>query len=382
MFPTILAAVILIATAATVLRTLLGERRLQRLEDQDPTGIEHWPSVSIVVAARNEERHIQVAIESLVEIDYDDCEILVVNDRSTDRTGAILESLATRHERLTVRTVDQLPAGWLGKNHAQWVGARAARGEYLLLTDADVVMDPPTLRHAMAFTLREEADHVAASPGTIMPTLMLQAFVVLFVDVFALFTRPWKVSDPKSAAHVGIGAFNLVRAEIYQAVGTHQRIAMRPDDDLKLGKIIKLAGYRQRFVIGTDMIRVPWYGSLGELISGMEKNAFSGVDYRVWMVVGGTAVLVLFGIWPFLAVWVTDGVDRLLYLATILLLLLRSLRTALRMRQQVWSAFFVPITIGLLIYIQWRAMLLTYINGGIRWRDTHYALEELKANKV
>ena len=85
---------------------------------------------------------------------------------------------------------------------------------------------------------------------------------VLFVNLFAVFTRPWKVADPKSSAFIGIGAFNMVRTEVYQAVGTHQTIAMRPDDDLKLGKIIKVQGFRQRILLGANMIRVPIYPML------------------------------------------------------------------------------------------------------------------------
>ena len=305
-----------------------------------------------------------------------------MNDRSTDGTAEILQRLAAQHARLTILHVLELPTGWLGKNHAQWFGAQRAHGEYLLFTDADVVMDTQTLRHGMAYVLREQADHLTASPDPLMPSLMLQAFVILFVNMFGVFTRPWKVADPSSSAFVGIGAFNLVRADVYQAVGTHRTIAMRPDDDVKLGKIIKAQGYRQRVLFGTDMIRVPWYGSLRELLIGMEKNAFAGIDYRVSVLVCATVTLVLLAIWPFVAIWVLSGAAQYMYAGTVLLLLGRSLMTAVEMRQSCWGAMLLPIAVLLLIVIMWRAMLLTYVNDGIRSRDTHYSLAELKANKV
>jgi cellulose synthase/poly-beta-1,6-N-acetylglucosamine synthase-like glycosyltransferase len=382
MWWTILAAVTLIIVVGAVLQIEIGNRRISALRDQAPAPRTPCPRVSIVVAARNEQQHVESAIQSFLQLDYGDLEIIAVNDRSTDRTGDILQALAAHHAALQVEHVLELPAGWLGKNHAQWRGAQRARGEYLLFTDADVVMDPLTLRRAIAYVTRQEADHVTISPHPVMPSLILQAFVVLFINLFALFLRPWKVADPHSSAFIGIGAFNLVRRDVYEAVGTHQTIAMRPDDDVKLGKIIKSNGYRQRVLFGNDMIRVPWYDSVRALILGMEKNAFSGVDYRIWLVLLSTAVLLATVVWPFVAVWVLSGPARYLYTAVVLLLLVRSWITARDLHQSRWSPLLLPLVVLLLIYIQWRAMLLTYIRGGIRWRDTHYPLADLKANRV
>ncbi len=379
---TILAAVTFLAVFGTFLRILLGNRRIEKLGNQDPDGLSEWPCVSVVVAARNEQANMEPAIMSLLHLDYDDYEVIVVDDRSADRTGEILDALARQYQRLKVLHVAQLPAGWLGKNHALWCAAQQARGVYLLFTDADVVMEPTSLRCAIAYARQREVDHLAVSPDAVMPSLMLQAFVVLFVNLFAIYVRPWKVADPKSSAFIGIGAFNLVRQDVYRAVGTHQVIAMRPDDDVKLGKIIKAQGFRQHVLFGTDMVRVPWYTSVRELVLGLEKNAFSGVDYRISLVVAATVVLLLCDIWPFIAVWILSGPAQYFYAATIVVLLGHALITATDMRQSRWSALLFPVAVTMWIFIQWRAMLLTFIHGGIRWRDTHYSLAELKANKV
>ena len=379
---TILAAVTFLAVFGTFLRILLGNRRIEKLGNQDPDGLSEWPCVSVVVAARNEQANMEPAIMSLLHLDYDDYEVIVVDDRSADRTGEILDALARQYQRLKVLHVAQLPAGWLGKNHALWCAAQQARGVYLLFTDADVVMEPTSLRRAIAYARQREVNHLAVSPDAVMPSLMLQAFVVLFVNLFAIYVRPWKVADPKSSAFIGIGAFNLVRQDVYRAVGTHQVIAMRPDDDVKLGKIIKAQGFRQHVLFGTDMVRVPWYTSVRELVLGLEKNAFSGVDYRISLVVAATVVLLLCDIWPFIAVWILSGPAQYFYAATIVVLLGHALITATDMRQSRWSALLFPVAVTMWIFIQWRAMLLTFIHGGIRWRDTHYSLAELKANKV
>ncbi|MHB0957938.1 MAG: glycosyltransferase family 2 protein [Pirellulaceae bacterium] len=359
-----------------------GSRRITWLRDVSPQQVGRWPAVSVIVAARNEQRDIEVALHSLLQLDYDDFEVLVVDDRSTDETGRILEDIARREARLQVYHVDQLPAGWLGKNHALHFGAERAGGEFLLFTDADVVMERSTLRRAMAYVLRNEADHVTVSPDAVMPTRMLEAFVLLFINLFSAYIRPWKVADPKSSAFVGIGAFNLVKREVYQAVGTHRTIAMRPDDDVKLGKIIKKQGFRQRFLLGRTMVRVPWYASVRELVCGMEKNAFAGVDYRISTVIALTAYLIAFDVWPFLATIVLRGPAQYLYLATVLVLLGQALWTAHDMGLSPWSAALFPLAVLLMIYIQWRAMVLAFLQDGIRWRDTHYSLAELRANKI
>jgi hypothetical protein len=135
-------------------------------------------------------------------------------------------------------------------------------------------------------------------------------------------------------------------------------------------------------VSGRGYLLVRWYTSLRELIHGLEKNAFSGVDYSIGMILFSTFALSLVLIWPFLAVWIVPGVARWLYLATVILHLLAYMLVAKETRYSLRGVLAFPIIIGLFLYIQWRAMLLTYWRNGIRWRDTHYSLAELKANKV
>ena len=199
-----------------------------------------------------------------MQLDYPELEITLVNDRSTDRTGEILDRLAGEFPQLNVVHLSELPGGWLGKNHALQLGASRSRGEWLLFTDADIVFDPSTLRRAITYVNAHQVDHLAATPDCHMPTWLLTCFAVTFAMYFSLFVRIWAVRNPRSTAHIGIGAFNLVRASVYQAVGGHETIRMRPDDDLKLGKIIKLAGYRQDVVNGTGLIGVEWYASVAE----------------------------------------------------------------------------------------------------------------------
>lgn len=376
-------AVLNLATIATcTLLIALAGHRAKRLAEVPIPELDQWPSISLIAPARNEERHIEQAVRSLMRLDYPHLEITLVNDRSTDRTGEILDRLAQEFPQLNVVHLTDLPAGWLGKNHALQLGADRSQGEYLLFTDADIVFEPTALRRAIGYCLANRVDHLAATPDTHMPSWLLTSFVLTFAIYFTLYVRMWAIRNPRSRAHVGIGAFNLVRAEVYRAVGGHHSIQMRPDDDLKLGKIIKLAGHRQDVVHGQGMIRVEWYQSVAELMQGLEKNAFAGADYSVPLTVFSSGLSLLFNVWPFVAVFVVPGPTRWVYAAVCLTLWLMAWLMALGMKAPWSCALAFPLSVLMFVYIQWRTMLLNYYHDGIRWRDTHYSLAELRANKV
>ena len=228
----------------------------------------------MVIPARNEEKKIREALQSVLGQDYPHVEFLVLNDRSTDQTGAMLAEMAAEDARLRVMNITDLPAGWLGKNYALHLGAERASGELLLFTDADVVMDPSTLAKAVSYLTANHLQHLAVMPTVRLPRLLPRLFCSTFGIFFSGYIRQWKAKDPASRSFVGIGAFNLVTTEAYKASGTHRAIAMRPDDDIKLGKILKNAGYRQEMVFGMGLLSVEWYSSLRELIDGLMKNSF------------------------------------------------------------------------------------------------------------
>ncbi|MBW3596425.1 MAG: glycosyl transferase, partial [Planctomycetes bacterium] len=214
------------------------------------------------------------------------------------------------------------------------------------------------------------------------PGWFLEAFVVAFSVFLGCYARPWKAKDPKSKAHMGIGAFNLLSAATYREVGTMEAIAMRPDDDIKLGKLVKLHGKRQEMLGGLEMLEVPWYGSLREVIVGLEKNTFAAVEYRVWATVVGTLAILLFNVFPYIGVFLAEGAARWLFAANCLLLWLLAWGAAIAVDARRTTAIAFPVVCVVFVYIQWRSMLLVLKNGGIRWRDTHYPLAALKANRV
>ncbi len=378
---------LLLAAACTLMFYLyaavelaLGFRTIVNLQDIPPlpAGAAN-PKVSIIVAACNEERGIEQALTSILNQDYPNYEVIVVNDRSTDRTGEILHRMSQTNSRLQIITIQQLPPAWLGKNHALHQGAALASGSFLIFTDADIVLEPSVLSRAVHYAADHGLDHLAIPPRLVMNGFVLNAFLGAFALIFNMYVQPWKAKHPKSARHVGIGAFNMVRTAAYRAIGGHQRIAMRPDDDMKLGKLLKDEGYKQDFAIGATLLSVEWYESFGQMVQGLMKNMFASVEYSVALAIGGSAAQILIGVWPFAALFVTRGwlqVLNALIVATILILYSANAR-GVGMRPIYAPTY--PLAIIAFCYILLRSMTVTLWTGGITWRGTFYPLSQLRA---
>jgi glycosyltransferase involved in cell wall biosynthesis len=377
-----------IATATLILYSLaaldliIGNRKVLALRDVSPRPGSTPLRVSIIVPARNEQRKIREAMQSLLELNYPDYELIVVDDRSTDDTGRILDEMAASSPRLKVIHIEHLPHGWLGKNHALWVGSGRATGDLLLFTDADIIMEPTVLTRAVAFMEQHKLDHLAATPSMHMPTTFLSMFGASFIIYFSLFSRPWKARDTRSSCHIGIGAFNMVRSEVYTQIGGHETIRLRPDDDIKLGKIIKKNGFRQDVAYAPEFLKVEWYSSVSEVIHGLEKNAFSGADYNIPLILSGCIIHIMGSIWPFIAIFTTHGAIRSIYIAIVCLITLIFADSVRFHHSKPWYAVGYPLTTTLFVFILLRTMLLNLVQGGIYWRGTFYSLKELKANRV
>ena len=381
-WPFWLAATTFVLTLLAAIELYIGNRSVEALRNV-PADIPANPvRVSIIVAARNEQRNIRSALQSLLALNYPNYELIMVDDRSEDATGQILDEVAASTPRLKIIHIESLPDGWLGKNHALWIGSKRATGEYLLFTDADIVMEPTVVTRAVAFMEHNHLDHLAATPSMQMPTAFLGMFGVSFIVIFSLFSRPWKAHDPKSPYHIGIGAFNMVRTETYRLVGGHETIRLRPDDDIKLGKIIKMNGFRQGAAYAPEHLSVEWYSSVSEVIKGLEKNTFAGADYNIALVLCGALVHAVCGIGPCLALFLTSGLTWYLNSAVIVLSLLMYADCARFHHSKAWYAIGYPLATALFAVIMLRTMILNLVQGGIYWRGTFYPLYELRNNKV
>ncbi|MDP9275213.1 MAG: glycosyltransferase family 2 protein [Chloroflexota bacterium] len=342
------------------------------------------PRLSVVVPARDEGSTIGRALGSLLAQDYPDLEIIVVDDRSSDATGDVLRQLAVKDVRLLVLRVDELPAGWLGKNHALWRGADRANGEWLLFTDADVVFAQGALREAVAYAAAESLDHLTLAPLLIARGLALRAFVAFFGYAFVALWGAYLANDPRSKRGVGIGAFNLVRRSAYERIGTMRALSLRPDDDIRLGRRLRGFGFRQRVLNGNELLSIEWYPSLGAAISGLEKSMYSSLEYRAVDAIGVLLYLCATMVWPFIGVFLLDGIDRVLLgvvVACLMAALLETYRQSMSLRLTPGSlavAVLLPFSAACFGWAIVRSVYLAETRG-VRWRGTTYPLSLLRA---
>lgn len=341
--------------------------------------------VSVIVPARNEEEHIESGLTSLLTLDYDNYEVLVVDDRSTDRTGQIIERVAASpeaHGCLRALHIQTLPPGWMGKTHAMWVAGEVASGDWLLFTDADVQFKPDVLRRALAYAEKEKADHLVLFPRMIMKRPGERMMIAFFQTLFTFGHRPWKVADPNADDHMGVGAFNMVDRRAYEAVGTYRALRMEILDDMKLGKVIKNVGFAQRNVFGQDLISIRWAkGAIG-VVNNLTKNSFAVLSFQWWRTIASACGLLFLNLGPFLGVWWTHHWQRFPYAVALGSMFLIYVGMSVKSSIPAYYFFLHPVGTVLFGYTLLRSMFLTLWNDGVTWRGTKYPLEELRKGLV
>lgn len=379
---TVLLGIIALLWIVLAIRAALGIPRLPQLRDTAPLADAECPSVSVIFAARDEEEKMPRALASMLAQDYPRYEVVAVNDRSRDATGRILAEAAAQNSYLKPVHIEELPPGWLGKPHALHRGFEKSSGEWLLFTDGDVKFAPDLVRRAMRVALANGWDHL-----TLMGNLEMRGFwektaLLFFGLAFTLRFEPWKVSHPKSKQFMGGGVFQLVRRAAYEASGGHRRLAMEVVEDMKLGKIIKQAGFRSGVAVALEYVSLRWHAGLGNLIRGTEKNFFAAMEFSLTRVFGAVAGLLLISVLPFAALVFADG-WALIFAGVAALVAVLSEGVA-----AYWFEMFplygLTHPLGALIFC-WmimRSTIATLWQGGIVWRGTFYPLTELRKGLV
>jgi Glycosyl transferase family 2 len=340
------------------------------------------PSVTVIVPARNEAADIVACLTSLLQQDYANLQIIAVNDRSTDQTGVIIDTLATQHPgKLLALHVTDLPPGWLGKTHAMALAARHAIAvqdpAYLLFTDADVLFRPDAIRRSLVQAIATRADHFVTIPTPLIKSSG-EAMLLGFLQVMGLWTaRLWRVQDPKALRDaVGIGAFNLLCTPAYLQIGGYDQLRMQIIEDVTLARRIKAAGLRQRVAFAPSMINLHWAAGAFGVINVMTKNLFAVFAFRPILLLATCAALTLLWLTPLAALALpATRLPAILTLASIAVLYIAIGRFS---RTPTWTALAFPLAVGGFIYSLLRSMVITLHQGGVIWRGTFYSLAELR----
>ena len=357
---------------------LVGLKKIPYLRDTGKWRQSDGPLVSIVFPALNEGASIEGTLRSIMALDYPNFEVIAVNDRSTDNTGTILERWKVLHPKLTVIEVDTLPAGWLGKPHALFQGARQSKGDYILFSDADVLLEKSALGRAMRHMVESKFEHLAVT-FDIVPHGGLYNMMLIEVGIGMLsILKPWRASNQNRPESAGVGAFNLVSREAYLESGTHKAIANHVIDDIGLGILIKSNGFKQEFLMGVGLITVDWYSSTRHLIEGLEKNVFAAFNFRISGPFGVTLLMIALVIWPHIGLFLTEGFAFGMNAIVVLLRFSVFCAFACVLKFRFVDLLWYPVTPFVALYTLWNSVLVTLIRGGIRWRGTHYPRNTLK----
>jgi cellulose synthase/poly-beta-1,6-N-acetylglucosamine synthase-like glycosyltransferase len=272
----------------------------------------------------------------------------------------------------------ELPSGWLGKTHAMALGARHATGEWLLFTDGDVLFRRDALRRALEYATDSGADHMV-----LLPTILLRSFgermMVAFLQVLSVWPlRLWRVPDPRAQRDtIGVGAFNMIRREVYDAIGGWEALRMEVIEDLALGRRVKTSGFAQRAALGLDLVGVRWARGAFGVVDNLTKNLFALCHFRPELLLGFACGLTLFTLFPLAAclagpaMWWPAG--------TLLIAFFLAYQRAGRYHHfSAVQMVMFPVAGVLLLYALLRSMFLALWHGGISWRGTFYPLRELR----
>lgn len=356
-------------------------RRLAALDSLSPDWRrDPFPSVSVIVPARDEAQRIEATARSFLAQHAVDMQLIVVDDRSSDDTMSVLKRIAAEDSRLEPMRIDDLPEGWLGKCHALNSGARQARGDWLLFADADTLFhSPDTIRRAVDLAQAHQADHVCLIPRLGARTLWARAAACGFI--MSVARRLDRVNRDKGQSYFGAGAFNLVAAETYRSFDGHTPLRLEVLDDINLGALVRRAGGRSRLRTAFDDIETSWGATIREMIAILEKNIFAFHGYRPLLMLSIGAV--------FTVVWAVAALGPVWSLLTgsaaptaaFIAMLLSGASTSRVAHQLGWSsraALLSPIVSIIFIYAGMRSMLATLGRGGVQWRDTFYPLSQLR----
>ena len=330
-------------------------------------------SVTAVVPARNEEAVIAACITSLAS-QPEIAEILVVNDQSTDGTASVVRSLVENIPNLRLLESGGLPDGWVGKNHALWVGVQEAKSAWLLFTDADAEHERNSASRALQIAQQHDAALVSFSPEQVTETWYEKALIpYIYLRLAKRFSYE-RVNDPNSAAAAANGQFLLMRRDVYDAIGGHSSVAGEVLEDVALAIRVKAAGHRIWFGSGKGIVRVRMYRSFQAMWQGWKKNLYRLMGGTPWAVIREMESNLP---WiPLLMIAAGLKYPFLLFLG-VLLLIARQTSYGLDLARNQYPfsfIFYYTPAVALYVAVLW-ASYRSHVNGRIQWKGREYSVE-------
>ena len=388
---TVVAALAGLGWLALAVRVALIVRRNLPIPPSAEPAPADAPAVAAIVAARDEERDVRASVSSIVAQEYPNLVVRVVDDQSTDRTGAILDELAADpayRDRLRVIHGAERPAGWVGKTWAVQQGAddAGASAPWLWFVDGDMVLHPRALATAIHEARTTGADLVSFLPRADCRGFWQGATAIVLSQVLTHLYPLARVNDPARPEALAAGGFLLVRRSTYDRVGGHAAVRGEIVEDIQLARLVKSAGGRITLRATPELASTHMYGTLGEIWRGLRKNAYAGMEYQfhkymtgvlvsltmAWapplaLAMGGVMALIHPHPTPAIAV-AAIGIGALGWVAQAL----ASAPFVLFLRLRPWLAFSLPAGISLYVAIA-TSSVWHYHQGRVLWKGRSYA---------
>jgi len=359
-----------------ILKQLRSAPKIGEVDASEP---DSYPSLSILVTACNEEDSIEYALTSLLKQDYPEKEIIIVNDRSTDQTGAIIERLTNSYPELKCVHIDHLPENWLGKTHALKKGYEQATGEWVLFTDADVWYRQGALKRIMAVAIHEGLDHISCFPQVKNNGFWHEVAFSGWFNLAVGFQNLQGVQDTESNDYFALGAFNMVRRQVFDRTEGFSWLRMEIADDMGVARLMRDQKARQGFFLATSELKLEWFGSLKRMIAGLEKNSIAVVAHYsylrgyllpfIWAIFFFGPIAGLF--MPWIAVKIISVVFFALYIPL-------NIAIAKRLNRPILPYLLSHIGKFFPMYSLFRSTHACARRRGVLWRGTLYPVQTLR----
>ncbi len=342
------------------------------------------PKVSVIIPAKNEEKNISNVLIHLFRQNYKNFEIIVVDDRSNDKTPHLLENFKKLSPvDFKIIRIEKLPEGWTGKNYAMFTGSKSATGEWLLFTDADTTHKPESITTALSCAMENKIDFLTLAPEVESRTFWEKTVQPLAISSLALWFQSDKVNDPKSGVTLANGQFLLIRKEIYEKTGGNESVKNEVVEDVELAKKIRENGFTVQFLNGTSIYSTRMYSSLKEIRIGWTRIFTYLFNKNIPSIAHKITLFLFFSLLPF-AVLLSEKIFfilksphfsmKLLILSGIVslwIVLIRSIGNKI-LKTSPWYAFLHPLGSLVMIWILSACIGRIIFNQPSAWRgDLH-----------
>ncbi len=345
------------------------------LELNNDSNSDKKPFVSILVPVRNEaDRILEKNIFSMLAQTFENYEIIILNDRSTDKTSEILEKIKLRVPDSKLQIINGIkpPKDWLGKPHALQQAFRHAKGEWILTTDADIIFAPETLQTVVNYAENNNFDALTLIPKQIFVSFWEKLFLPVF-GWFCILAMPLhRVNNPKRKESMGIGNFFMFRRDCLEKIGAFDSVKSEVAEDLKLAEIIKEKGLKLRIDYAPDLLETQMYAGFWEIWNGFTKNLFAGMKFSLPKTFFSLISILLFGFLPFflsLSALFFKNFTLFVPLFSIYILQILTLRLIYRKwRGNFLYAFLTPLGLLMFIAILANSTIKILSGKGVTWK--------------